>query len=231
MLCGGADELHALVSASLDLVNACSSHFNDQPTRTPRPFDRDRDGTVCGEGAGALILESEECARDRGVEILAEVAGYATTSDGTHISQPHRESITACIREALVRSALDPGALDYVNAHATGTLAGDKAEAEALRSVFKEHRVAISSLKGHFGHTLGASGALETVASLAMQKDGYMIPSLNLEAPGEGCGGLDHVTTLRRGNVERFAKNSFAFGGINSVLILTRYHDDGRSGH
>ncbi len=230
MLCGGAEELHVLVSASFDLIRACSSHFNDQPTRTPRPFDRDRDGTVCGEGAGALILESEECARARGVEILAEVAGYATNSDGMHMSEPHRESITACLREALVRSALSPESLDYVNAHATGTLAGDQAEAEALRAVFGEGRVAISSFKGHFGHTLGASGALETIACLVMQKDGYLIPSLNLETPGEGCLGLDHVTTLRRKNVERFAKNSFAFGGINSVLILTRYHDDGHGG-
>lgn len=227
MLCGGAEELHVMVTACFDLVRATSSHFNEQPTRTPRPFDRDRDGIVCGEGAGALILESEESALGRGAEILAEIVGYATTTDGTHMAQPHCKSITACLRKALDCSGLEADAIDYVNAHATGTVQGDKEEAAALEQVFGEGGVPVSSFKGHLGHTLGASGALELIACLRMQKDGYLIPTLNLEIPGDGCEGLDHVIDRRRVTFDRFAKTNFAFGGVNAVLILQRYgHDE-----
>ena len=118
---------------------------------------------------------------------------------------------------------LPPGAIDYVNAHATGTVQGDRAEAEALEAVFGREGVPVSSFKGHFGHTLGASGALELIACLLMQKRGYLIPTRNLETPGAGCEGLDHVTTLRRAEFDRFVKNSFAFGGIGSVLVLQEY--------
>ncbi len=227
MLCGGAEELHALVSASFDLVHATSCHFNHTPTRTPRPFDRDRDGTVCGEGAGALVLESEESARRRGAGILGEVLGYATTADAGHLAQPRTESITACLNMGLDAAGLGPEAIDYVNAHATGTTEGDKAEAQALRRVFGENRVPVSSFKGYFGHTLGASGALELIACLNMQRRGYLIPTLNLEVPGADCGGLDHVTAVREADVERLVKNNFAFGGVNAVLVLKRYRDDG----
>ncbi|MGB2984500.1 MAG: beta-ketoacyl-[acyl-carrier-protein] synthase family protein [Phycisphaerae bacterium] len=227
MLCGGAEELHVAVSASFDLAQASSHHFNDQPTRTPRPFDRDRDGTVCGEGAGAVILESEEGALARGARILAEVIGYATTVDSTHMAQPHSESIIACLNNALGAAGLPPDAIDYVNAHATGTLQGDQAEAEALRAVFGAGNVPVSGLKGYFGHTLGASGALELIACLGMQQGGYLLPTLNLEEPGKGCEGLDHVMAERPTCFERFAKNNFAFGGVNTVLILKRYADDG----
>ncbi len=227
MLCGGADELHVMVTACFDLVRAASSHFNDQPGRTPRPFDRDRDGIVCGEGAGALILESEQHARARGANILAEVAGYATTTDGTHMAQPHCGSIVQCMTRALEAAGSPAGAIEYVNAHATGTLQGDRAEAEALKTVFGEGGVPVSSLKGHFGHTLGASGALELIACLHMQKGGYLIPTLNLKVPGEGCEGLDHLITRREVSFGRFAKNNFAFGGVNAVLIVQKYCYDG----
>jgi 3-oxoacyl-[acyl-carrier-protein] synthase II len=223
MICGGADELHVMAAACFDLVHAASSHYNDHPQRTPRPFDRDRDGIVCGEGSGALILESEAHARGRGAEVLAEVAGYATTSDGTHLAQPHRESIVACLERALADSGFSPADVEYVNAHATGTVQGDRAEAEAVESIYGAGSVPVSSLKGHFGHTLGASGAIELIACLRMQQDECLIPTMNLEVPGEGCAGLDHVTTLRRRSFDRFAKHSFAFGGINAVLMLQRY--------
>jgi 3-oxoacyl-[acyl-carrier-protein] synthase II len=227
MLCGGGEELHVTVSACFDLVRAASSHFNDEPTRTPRPFDRDRDGIVCGEGAGALILESERHAQARGAKILGEVVGYATTTDGTHMAQPHSKSIVECLRRALGSAGVGADSIGYVNAHATGTLHGDRAEAEAIEEVFGKGKVPVSSLKGHFGHTLGASGAIELIACLGMQKGGYLIPTLNLETPGEGCEGLDHVITHRDISFERFAKNSFAFGGVNAVLIVQRYGHDG----
>jgi len=222
VICGGADELDATTAACFDLVRAASSHFNDEPQRTPRPFDKDRDGIVCGEGAGALVLESQESAEARGAKILAEVAGYATTSDGTHLAQPHSESIIACLEKALDVSGFRPDYVEYVNAHATGTMQGDREEAEALQQVFGARSVPVSSLKGHFGHTLGACGAIELIACLRMQENGYLLPTMNLETPGEGCEGLDHVTTLRRACFDRFAKNSFAFGGINAVLMLRR---------
>ncbi len=224
MLCGGAEELHVLTSAAFDLVQAASSHFNDRPGETPRPFDRDRDGTVCGEGAGALILESEDSAAARGATILAEVSGFATTTDGTHMTQPHSESITACLTDALDRSGWSPEDVDYVSAHATGTVSGDRAEAEALCRVFGQHRVPTSGFKGYFGHTLGASGALELIVCLGMQEDECLVPTLNLAVPGDGCERLDHVTEFRRGSFDRFLKSSFAFGGINTVLGVRKYH-------
>lgn len=223
MLCGGSDELNAIVCGSFDLLNATSCRFNDKPTETPRPFDRDRDGTVCGEGAGCIVLESEESAIKRGVPILAEVAGFSTSSDGTHLAQPHGRSIMKCMKDALDNANLTPDDIDYINAHATGTILGDIAEAEAVREVFGGKNVLVSSLKGHIGHTLGASGALELSASVRMLNDGTLVPTLNLKYPGEGCEGINHVTEIQRRRINIVVKNSFAFGGINSVLIMRRY--------
>lgn len=223
MLCGGSDELGAVVCGSFDLLNATSCRFNDRPTETPRPFDRDRDGTVCGEGAGCLVLEAEESAIKRGAPILAEVVGFSTSSDGTHLAQPHSKSIAKCMNEALDNAGVTPDSIDYINAHATGTLLGDVAEAEAISEVFRDKKVFVSSLKGHMGHTLGASGALELAASIRMMEDGILIPTLNLTNPGEGCEGINHVNGIQRYQINAFVKNSFAFGGINSVLILRRY--------
>jgi len=220
MICGGADELHMMVSACFDLVHAASHGFNDRPTCTPRPFDHNRDGIVCGEGAGAIILESEKSAEARGAEALAQIEGCATTCEGKHMAQPHRESIVRCLKEALDDSGLAPGDIEYVSAHATGTVEGDREEARALQEVFGARNVPVSSLKGHLGHTLGASGAVELAACLSMQKGGYLVPTRNLQEPGEGCEGLDHVTGLRRVGFGRFMKSSFAFGGVNSVLIV-----------
>ncbi len=226
MLCGGSDELNAIVCGSFDLLNATSCRYNGDPSETPRPFDRDRDGTVCGEGAGCVILESEVSAIKRGAPILAEVAGFSTSSDGSHLAQPHSTSIAQCMREALTSANMAPEEVGYISAHATGTLLGDAAEAQAIHEVFGGGKTAVSSLKGHMGHTLGASGVLELSASFKMMNDGILIPTLNLKTPGEGCGDIDHVTELRKCRINAFAKNSFAFGGINSVIIIKRYGAD-----
>ncbi|MCC6544397.1 MAG: beta-ketoacyl-[acyl-carrier-protein] synthase family protein [Nitrospirae bacterium] len=224
MLCGGSDELDAIVCGSFDLLNATSCRFNDRPTETPRPFDRDRDGTVCGEGAGCIILESEESAIRRGAVILAEIIGFSTLSDGTHLAQSHSDSIVRCMENALDNSNLTPKDIDYINAHATGTIQGDISEAGAIRKVFGGRGVPVSSLKGHMGHTLGASGALELAASVRMLNDGVLIPTLNLKNPGEGCNdGVNHLMELKRVQITTFLKNSFAFGGINSILVIRRY--------
>ena len=224
MLCGGADELHAVVSASFDMLHASSVRYNDRPSQTPRPFDRDRDGVVCGEGAGCLVLESEASARKRGAAILAEVLGFSTLCAGTHFAQPNAQAVAQCLRMTLDMSRLDPDTIDYINAHATGTVEGDAAEAQGIREVFGESKPPVSSLKGHIGHTLGASGALELIASIRMMRDGFLLPTLNLETPGPGCEGLAFVmreAVERR--VDTIVKNSFAFGGVNCVLTLQRH--------
>ncbi|HAS16736.1 MAG TPA: hypothetical protein DDX84_07695 [Nitrospiraceae bacterium] len=223
MLCGGSDELNAIVCGSFDLLNATSCRFNDKPTQTPRPFDRDRDGTVCGEGAGCIILEAEEFAIRRNIPILAEIKGFSTLSDGTHLAQSHSDSIVRCMENALDSANLTSDDIDYINAHATGTILGDIAEAEAIKKVFGSRMVPVSSLKGHMGHTLGASGALEVAASVRMFNDNILIPTLNLKHPGEGCEGINHLMDIRRGKIRTFLKNSFAFGGINSILVIGRY--------
>lgn len=225
MICGGADELHVLTSASLDLVQAASWHFNDDPRRAPRPFDRDRDGTVCGEGAGALVLEAEETARARGAKILGEIIGYATTTDGGHLAESESPSIVACLENALDKSGVKPAEIDYINAHATGTVVGDVTEARAIQAVFGAHGAPVSSLKGAIGHTLGASCALELIATLRMAHEGTLLPTRNLENPAEECAGLALLREPVRREVRTFVKNSFAFGGINTVLVVKKVNE------
>jgi 3-oxoacyl-[acyl-carrier-protein] synthase II len=220
-LCGGAEELHETVTGSFDMLLATSTAYNDEPQKTPRPFDAARDGLVCGEGAGIVVLEERERALARGARILAEVCGYHTCTSGLHMSESDRSSIVRCIGEALRDAALDPSRVDYVNAHATGTRQGDTEEAAALREVFAD-RVPVSSLKGYLGHTLGASGAIELAACLAMMERGELMPTHNLERPAPECAGLWHVQRPESRRLDVVLKNSFAFGGINACLVLRR---------
>ena len=219
VLCGGAEELHPTVTGSFDVLFATSVKYNETPSLTPRPFDRDRDGLVCGEGAGILMLEEYEHAVRRGARIYAEVLGYHTCSSGDHVSESSRPAMVACMREAMKAAAVEPGQVDYVNAHATATLQGDKEEAEAIGEVFGAS-VPVSSLKGYIGHTLGASAAIELAASLAGIRKGMLYPTLNLENVAPECQGVGHIMG---GAVKREArivvKNSFAFGGISAVLV------------
>jgi 3-oxoacyl-[acyl-carrier-protein] synthase II len=157
MLCGGADEFHPLTSGTFDIMNAASTAFNDSPTSTPRPFDRDRDGIVCGEGSGILLLESLESAEGRGAAIFAEITGFATNSDPGSIANPNSSCIADCMRQALDDAQVKPEQIDYINAHATATVQGDIAECEAISSVFGK-AAPTSSLKGHLGHAMAASG-------------------------------------------------------------------------
>ncbi len=180
MLCGGADEFHPLSPAIFDIMSAASVAYNDAPHRTPRPFDLKRDGVVCSEGSGIVLLESLDSAKRRGAPILAEIVGYATRTDTSNIADPNSDSMEACIRQALEDAGMNADRIDYVNAHATGTVQGDIAEAEALNRVFGDN-VPVSSLKGHLGHTMAACGALETIASIAMIDKGAIVPTLNLD--------------------------------------------------
>lgn len=222
MLCGGADEFHPLTSGTFDIINAASAGFNDTPTSTPRPFDVRRDGIVCGEGSGILVLESLDSATARGAKILAEVSGFATNSDPGSIANPDSSCIAACMREALADAALTPAEVGYVNAHATATEQGDIAECAAIAEVFGA-ATPVSSLKGHLGHTMAASGALELAACVEMIRREVLIPTLNLEEIDPRCGGVLHQREVARSRVDALIKNNFALGGVNSSIILRRY--------
>jgi 3-oxoacyl-[acyl-carrier-protein] synthase II len=225
VLCGGADELHPLTTATFDVMNAASTSYNDRPHETPRPFDRGRDGVVCAEGGGILLLEALDSALGRGAEILAEVVGFSSLSDPASIANPHADAMETCMRAALADARVTPQAVDYVNAHATGTELGDAAESEAVGRVVGA-RVPVSSLKGHLGHTMAASGALELIATVEMIRRGVILPTLNLDDVDPACAGVDHVTRAREAGLATVIKNSFAMGGINSSLVLRRSPDD-----
>ena len=221
VLCGGAEELHPTVTGSFDVLFATSSHHNDSPKTTPRPFDRDRDGLVCGEGAGVLVLEEMEQAVARGATIYAEVLGFSTCGSGAHISQSNADAMERCLRQVLEESGIQPLEVDYISAHATATAHGDVEEAKALAEVFGD-TVPVSSLKGHIGHTLGASGTIELIASLEMMKRGVVYPTLNLENVDPDCAGIQHVFQPLEKRVDTIIKNSFAFGGINAALVCRK---------
>ena len=225
MLCGGADEFHPLSPATFDILSAASVRYNDAPHLTPRPFDRDRDGVVCSEGSGILLLESLDSALQRGAHIFAEIKGWSTSSDTSNIADPNAESIETCIRLALEDAGLKPDGIDYVNAHATGTIQGDIAESVAIKKVFGNN-VPVSSLKGHLGHTMAACGALETIASIAMIDSDTLIPTLNLENIDPLCEGIRHVRQIEKTSLQCVLKNNFALGGVNTCIIIRRYGND-----
>jgi 3-oxoacyl-[acyl-carrier-protein] synthase II len=222
MLAGGAEELDATEAAVFDTLFATSVR-NDQPELTPRPFDAGRDGLVLGEGAGTLVLEELEHARARGARIHAEILGFGTNSDGTHVTQPQPATMAQAMRLALEDAGLPPEAIEYVNAHGTATDHGDVAESAATRQVLGE-RVPISSLKSYMGHTLGACGALEAWLTVEMMRAGWFAPTLNLEQPDPACAPLDHIVGDGRVlQAEIVMSNNFAFGGINTSLIFRRW--------
>jgi 3-oxoacyl-[acyl-carrier-protein] synthase II len=221
VLCGGAEELHPTVTCSFDVLFATSTRYNQTPAKTPRPFDRERDGLVCGEGSGILLLEDYEHAVRRGARIYAEIVGYHTCGGNAHISESNRDAMVTCMREALRSGGVAPEEVDYINAHATATLQGDKEEAEAIRAVCG-NSVPVSSLKGHIGHTLGASAAIELIAALAMLDRGVIYPTHNLEHVAADCEGIDHVLQPRRKDLRVLMKNSFAFGGISAALVCRK---------
>ncbi len=221
VLCGGSEELHPTVTASFDILFATSTGYNHDPQRTPRPFDAERDGLVCGEGCGMVVLEEYERALERGAKTYGEIIGYHTGGSGDHVTQSNRESIVRCIGAALSSAGISAAEVDYINAHGTATRHGDEVEAQAIREVFGD-TVPVSSLKGYFGHTLGASGALELIASLAMMEKGVIYPTLNLETVDEGCKGIRHVMRPLRSEIGVLMKSCFAFGGINAALVCRR---------
>ena len=220
MITGGAEEMHFLHAAVFDLMLATSSRYNDQPSKTPRPFDVERDGLVVAEGAGTLVLEEYEHARLRGAQILAEVEGFWTNGSGVHLTDSDAPSIERCMRCALAEARRNPEDIQHLNAHATATANGDEAEALAIHRVYGS-RVSVTSIKGYTGHTLGASGAIEAIGTILMMKEGFIASTLNLERPDPQLPPLKHVI----GNpIDKHTtvvmNNNFAFGGINTSMVL-----------
>jgi len=222
MVAGGAEELCPSEAAVFDTLFATSQQ-NDAPKTTPRPFDVQRDGLVIGEGAGTLILESLDHALARGAKIYAEIIGFSTNCDASHITQPQKETMQVCMEKSLKQAGLAAGDIGYISAHGTATERGDIAESQATAAVFG-NRTPISSLKSYFGHTLGACGALEAWMSLEMLNEGRFVPTINLTEPDPNCGDLDYIMgESRLIQTEFIQSNNFAFGGINTSLIFKRW--------
>jgi len=224
---GGSEAaLTPLALAAFAAMRALSTR-NGDPARASRPFDRDRDGFVLAEGAGAVIFEELEHAERRGATILAEVLGFASTSDADHITQPSEngEGAAAAMRLAIQDAKISPDQVDYINAHGTSTPLGDVAETIAIKRVFGNgaRRLVVSSTKSAIGHSLGASGGLEIIATILAAKNSVAPPTVNLEHPGEGCD-LDYCPKIARDRKIRVGmSNSFGFGGHNACLVVRRW--------
>ncbi|HZF15178.1 MAG TPA: beta-ketoacyl-ACP synthase [Steroidobacteraceae bacterium] len=221
MVAGGAEELCVSEAAVFDTLFA-TSRRNDAPKTSPRPFDRDRDGLVIGEGAGSLVLENYDHARARGARIHAELVGFGSNSDGDHLTHPNTKTMERAMQLALEDAGLAPTQVGYINAHATATEHGDIAETQATYRLFGT-ATPVSALKGHMGHTLGACGAIESWLTISMMNSGWFAPTLNLTTVDERCGDLDYIQREgRRFDCEYGMNNNFAFGGINTSLIFRR---------
>lgn len=220
MLAGGAEELCATEAAVFDTLYATST-MNDSPRLTPRPFDTDRDGLVIGEGAGTLILEDLDHAMRRGAPVYCEIVGFATNSDGVHVTRPNRQTMEICISSALQNAGVDKQQIAYVSAHGTATPWGDVAESHATANVLGS--VPVSAMKSYIGHTLGACGALEAWWAIEMMRSNWYAPTLNLESVDPACAELDYIVgDGRELSAEFVMSNNFAFGGINTSLIFKR---------
>jgi len=222
MLAGGAEEMHVTHAGVFDIMYATSTKFNDRPELTPRPFDKRRDGLVVGEGAGTFVLESYERAKARGAHIFAEIIGFGTNCDGTHVTSPSVEGMAGAMGLALKDAGIGTEDIGYINAHATATDVGDVCESRATHGVFGD-KTPISSTKGFTGHTLGACGAIEASFCIAMMRDGFIAHNRNLEEVDPECSMLEFVRDEPRpAKLDIAMSNNFAFGGINTSLILKR---------
>ena len=224
---GAESALSPLFILGLSSAHALSTN-NENPQGASRPFDRDRDGFVIGEGGGALIIETEEHAKKRGATILAELAGFANCTDGYHVTSPHPEGIGAvfCMEKAIENAGLSSADVDYINTHGTSTPMGDPIETNAVVEVFGEHAadMAVTSTKGATGHMMGAGGITEAITCIQCIREGIVPPTLNLENLDEKCAKLNYVPggAIKK-EVKAAMSNSFGFGGQNSSVVFTRY--------
>ena len=226
MLAGGAEgAICPLGIAGFAQARALSTNFNDTPEKGSRPYDKDRDGFVMGEGAGIVVLEEYEHAKARGAKIYAEVIGYGLTGDAYHVTAPHPEGDGAfrSMQMALHKAGLEPKDIDYINAHGTSTPLGDELELGAVRRLFGDaiSTVSMSSTKSMIGHLLGGAGAVESIFCILALRDQIVPPTINLENPSESCEGVDLVPNVaRQRQVKAVLNNSFGFGGTNASLVM-----------
>lgn len=221
VICGGAQETNIYSMPNFDALGTFSLRENE-PTKASRPFDKDRDGLVPGGGAATVILESLESAQARGATILAEVLGYGFSSNGQHISNPSSEGQVRSITKALKDAGVDPMTIQYINAHATSTPAGDGSEAEAIFEVFGG-KVPVSSTKSMTGHECWMAGASEIVYSMLMMQNGFVAPNINFENPDEHSAKINIVPETLKQEFDQFLSNSFGFGGTNSSLVVRKW--------
>lgn len=227
MVAGGAEFGSSPLGVAGFASARAMSTRNDEPEKASRPWDKDRDGFVLGDGAAILVLESLEHALQRGATIYAEVSGLGMSDDAHHITSPPEDGAgaQAAMRNAINDAGLQPEDIDYINAHGTSTLVGDIAETNAVKAVFADHaeKLAVSSTKSMTGHLLGAAGALEALITTLAVRDGVAPPTINLDNPDDGCD-LDYVPNQsRKMDIKAAISNSFGFGGTNGSLLLTRY--------
>jgi 3-oxoacyl-[acyl-carrier-protein] synthase II len=221
MLCGGADEYDTTTVAVFDNLLACSTEFNATPHLTPRPFDVRRDGLVVGEGSGAVVLEDYETAKRRGADILAEVLGFACNNNGGDMILPNIDGIEQTIRLGLDSARINADQIDWVSAHATATKMGDVIEAQAIARTYGA-RPLVTGLKSYMGHTMGSCGVIETILAMIMMQEGFVAPTLNLDQVDERCAMIRHTRQVTETAVETAAIENFAFGGVNTSLIIRK---------
>ena len=224
ILTGGIQELCWPSMAAFDALQAFSLE-RENPEKASRPFDRDRTGLVPGGGGASLLLESLDHARARGAGIFAEVLGYSFTGDGTHVTQPSADGARRCIQAVLDRADLKPEQVDYVNAHATSTPVGDRAEAQALDMVFGEACPPVSATKSMTGHECWMAGASETIYTLLMMRDGFIAPTVNFGEQEPEAPRIPVVAETRPATIRLALKNSFGFGGTNACLLLGAFDE------
>jgi 3-oxoacyl-[acyl-carrier-protein] synthase II len=220
MITGGAEEMSFLSAAVFDLMMATSTSYNDSPLETPRPFDADRDGLVVAEGAATLVLEEYERAKKRCAPIIGELEGFWTNGSGKHLTNSDAQSMEECMVAALRDAKRNPDEIQHVNAHATATLHGDEVEAIVTNKVFGPN-VPVTAFKSYMGHTMGASGAIDAIATLLMMREGFIASTLNLEKPDPALPPLNHVVgDSWDKRISMGISNNFAFGGVNTSMVL-----------
>lgn len=224
VICGGAQETNVYSMGNFDALGAFSIR-EDQPTMASRPFDKNRDGLVPSGGAATVIIESLESAKKRGAKILGEIIGYGFSSNGEHISNPSVQGPARSLRMAMKVSGLKASEIDYINAHATSTPAGDASEAQAIGEIFAEAKTPVSSTKSMTGHECWMAGASEIVYSTLMMEDSFIAPNINFETPDEHSSRLNIITKATSKNIDVFLSNSFGFGGTNSSLIVKKWNN------
>jgi 3-oxoacyl-[acyl-carrier-protein] synthase II len=227
MIAGGSDAyIIPIAIAGFDRMRTLSRR-NNEPERASRPFDKNRDGFIVGEGAGVIILEEMESAMRRGAKIYAELIGYGSNIDGIHITEPDWENQARCLKLAINNAGISANDVDYINAHGTSTVLNDVSETKAIKEALGEHskKVPISSNKSMFGHLLGAAGAVEAIFTILTMRDGIIPPTINYDTPDSECD-LDYVPNIaRKAQVNIALSNSFGFGGVNATLIFRKFKE------